>query len=96
MLGTHQCLHVPRRSRRVECFFFAKQTGEDVKLWLTLSVTYQIPGNGLVVNASLVLTRYVCHNRKLLVLLAAVKEMPGTGWVTKIELIAKVLHLDES
>lgn len=42
------------------------------------------------------LTRCVCHNRKLLILLAVVKEMPKTGWVTKIELIAKVLHLYQS
>lgn len=61
------------------------------------SVSYflQMSGNGLV-NVSLVLTRYVCHNRKLLSLLAAVKEMPRAGWVTKMEPMAEVLHLDQS
>lgn len=36
LLGTHYCLHLPRKSRRVEGFFFPKQTGEDVELWSTV------------------------------------------------------------
>lgn len=44
-------------------------------------------------SVNLVLARYVCRDRKLLILLAAVKEMAR---VTKMELIVKVLHLDRS
>lgn len=58
---------------------------------VTVLGTKQIPRNKLV-EVRLV---FSC-SRKLVILLAAVKEMPRTDWAAEIELSTKVLHLDQS